>query len=159
MNYILAIDPSLSNTGICLFDTIGNPIKTMSIPTTSKQSHGERLKIIADVLLGLRQQYPITLIVLESGFSRHAVSTQVLYRVRGVIDYLFYDIPEICYAPSSIKKIICGNGRADKIEVQEKIMKLYPDLKFDNMDQSDSVGIGLSYFIEQGIIPCRNSDA
>ena len=159
MNYILAIDPSLSNTGLCLFDTIGNPIKTMSIPTNSKQSHGERLKIIADVLLGLRQQYPITLIVLESGFSRHAVSTQVLYRVRGVIDYLFYDIPEICYAPSSIKKIICGNGRADKIEVQEKIMKLYPDLKFDNMDQSDSVGIGLSYFIEQGIIPCRNSDA
>jgi len=159
MNYILAIDPSLSNTGICLFDTIGNPIKTMSIPTTSKQSHGERLKIIADVLLGLRQQYPITLIVLESGFSRHAVSTQVLYRVRGVIDYLFYDIPEICYAPSSIKKIICGNGRADKIEVQEKIMKLYPDLKFDNMDQSDSVGIGLSYFVPQGIIPWRNSDA
>ena len=159
MNYILAIDPSLSNTGLCLFDTIGNPIKTMSIPTTSKQSHGERLKIIADVLLGLRQQYPITLIVLESGFSRHAVSTQVLYRVRGVIDYLFYDIPEICYAPSSIKKIICGNGRADKSLVQGKILEMFPYMKFENQDQSDSVGIGLCYFIEQGIIPWRNSDA
>ena len=149
MNYILAIDPSLSNTGLCLFDTIGNPIKTMSIPTTSKQSHGERLKIIADVLLGLRQQYPITLIVLESGFSRHAVSTQVLYRVRGVIDYLFYDIPEICYAPSSIKKIICGNGRADKIEVQEKIKKMFPKMEFENNDMSDACAIGSCYFLEK----------
>jgi len=32
-------------------------------------------------------------------------------------------------------------------------------MKFENQDQSDSVGIGLCYFIEKGIISWRNSDA
>jgi len=159
MNYIYAFDLSLSSSGVCIFDKKGNPIKIMSVPTTSKMEHKDRLKVIADNWMELRGQYPTDLIILESGFSRHAVSTQVLYRVRGVIDYLFYDIPEICYAPSSIKKIICGNGRADKSLVQGKILEMFPYMKFENQDQSDSVGIGLCYFIEQGIIPWRNSDA
>jgi len=159
MNYIYSFDLSLSNSGVCIFDKKGNPIKIMSIPTTSKMEHKDRLKIIADNWLELRRQYSTDLIILESGFSRHAASTQAIFKVVGLTQYLFSDCSQFTYAPSTVKKIICGNGRADKIEVQEKIMKLYPDLKFDNMDQSDSVGIGLCWFIEQGIIPWRNNDA
>jgi Holliday junction resolvasome RuvABC endonuclease subunit len=153
MNYIWGMDLSLSCTGISIFEENGNPIKTLSIPTSIKNGeHGRRLKIIADILLELRKQYPPNLIVLESGFSRHAVSTQVLFKLRGLVDYLFYDIKEVVYAPSSIKKIITGNGRSDKSLVQQCILKKFPNMIFENEDESDATGAILCWFIENNLI-------
>ncbi len=149
MNYILALDLSLSCTGVAIFEENGNLIKTLSIPTGTKDGdHGRRLKIIADILLGLREQYPINLIVLESGFSRHAASTQAIFKTHGLAEYIFYDAEIVKFAPSTIKKIITGNGRSDKQKVQEFVLKKFPNIEFENMDQSDSVAIGLSYFIQ-----------
>jgi crossover junction endodeoxyribonuclease RuvC len=148
MNYIYGLDISMSNTGIVIFEENGNPIKALSIPTSTKNgSHGRRLKIIADVFLELRRKYPTNLIVLESGFSRHAVSTQVIYRVRGLIDYIFYDCQEIEFAPSSIKKMVVGNGRADKEEVRKIVSTKFPQLLFNNDDESDAAGTILCYFM------------
>jgi len=159
MDYIYAFDLSLSSSGVCIFDESGNPIKIMSVPTTSKMEHKDRLKVIADNWLELRRQYPTNLIILESGFSRHAASTQAIFKVFGLTQYLFNDCRQFTYAPSSIKKIVTGNGRSDKSVVQGKILEMFPYMKFENQDQSDSVAIGLSYFIEQGIITWRNRDA
>jgi Holliday junction resolvasome RuvABC endonuclease subunit len=151
MNYIYGLDLSLSCTGISIFKENGTPVKTLSIPTSSKDGeHGKRLKIIADVLLDLRKQYPVSLIVLESGFSRHALSTQILFKLRGLVDYLFYDVKEVAYAPSSIKKIIAGSGKADKSLVQERILKRFPNMIFENEDESDATGAIMCYFIENG---------
>jgi crossover junction endodeoxyribonuclease RuvC len=62
---------------------------------------------------------------------------------------LFYDCEQIYYAPSTIKKIICGSGRADKKQVQNKILETYPKLEFKSDDESDAVSIGLCFFIER----------
>jgi Holliday junction resolvasome RuvABC endonuclease subunit len=153
MSYIWGMDLALSCTGIAIFEENGNPIKTLSISTSTKNGeHGRRLKMIADTLLELRKQYPPSLIVLESGFSRHAVSTQVLFKLRGLVDYLFYDIKEIVYAPSSIKKIITGNGRSEKSLVQQCILKKFPNMIFENEDESDATGAILCWFIENNLI-------
>lgn len=53
-------------------------------------------------------------------------------------------------APTSVKKIIAGTGRASKQEVAEAVLEYLesPDLiKFNNLDESDSVAIGISYAI------------
>ena len=53
-------------------------------------------------------------------------------------------------APTSVKKIIAGTGRASKLEVAEAVLEYLesPDLiKFNNLDESDSVAIGISYAI------------
>jgi len=41
----------MSDTGCAIFDEKGNPVKIISIPTTSKQEHKDRLKAIADIYL------------------------------------------------------------------------------------------------------------
>jgi crossover junction endodeoxyribonuclease RuvC len=147
-NYIYAFDLSLSNSGVCIFDENGNPIKILSIPTSSKQEHKDRLKQIGDELLKLRKKYKTNLIILESGFSRHAASTQAIFKVVGMVQYLFSDATQITYAPSSIKKIVTGSGRSEKSIVQESVLKMFPYLKFKNEDESDAVSVGLAYFIE-----------
>jgi len=150
MDYIYGLDLSLSCTGIAIFEENGNLVKTLSVPTSPKDGeHGKRLKIIADKLLELKKQYPPNLIVLESGFSRHAASTQAIFKTHGISEYIFYDVKIIKFAPSTIKKIITGNGRSDKQQVQDFVLKKFPNIIFENMDQSDSVAIGLSYFIQE----------
>jgi len=153
MEYIFGLDPSLSNFGICIFDINGNPIEAISVATSQKDGeHGKRLKIIADVLLDLRKKYETHLIALESGFSRHMVSTQVLYRVRGLCDYIFYDCEVRAFAPSSVKKIVGGSGKTSKTQLQEIISKKFPTLKFDDEDQSDACCIGTCLLIEKNLM-------
>jgi len=148
--YVISLDTSLSNTGYCVFDTDGKPLKIGSIATTGKNSHGERLKIIAEVLLDLRKQYDISTIIFERGFIKYNNSTQALFKVIGVANYIFYDCETIYYAPATIKKIVCGNGRADKELVQQKIKRVFPFLQFDDRDQSDAVSVGYVYFLDKG---------
>lgn len=60
----------MESTGFCIFDENMNPVLIDSIPTKKSQSHGKRLKVIADKLAELKQKYPPEVIVIERGFSR-----------------------------------------------------------------------------------------
>jgi len=153
MKYIFAFDLSISCVGIAIFDTIGNLVEVLSIKTNPKQTHGERLRQIGDKFCDLRYQYNTSTIVIERAFSLHNISTQVLYRVHGLTNYLFYDCTQVYYAPTTIKKAITGTGKADKEEVKRIILKEhFPDATFKNTDESDAVAIGLTYFIDKKII-------
>lgn len=152
MNYIYGLDISMSDTGCAIFDEKGNPVKIISIPTTSKQEHKDRLKAIADKLLELKKEYPTNLIILESGFSRHALSTQAIFKTTGVVSYIFWDATQKFYAPSSVKKIITGDGRSDKLIVKQKILKKFPQLEFNNEDESDATAVCMCWFIENNLM-------
>lgn len=142
----------MSSTGVSVFDEKGNPVEIISIQTTSKMEHKDRLKTIADKLLELKSKYPTNLIILESGFSRHALSTQAIFKTLGVVSYIFCDATQKSYAPSSVKKIITGDGRSDKSVVQQRILKKFPKLKFNNEDESDSAAVICCWFIENNLM-------
>lgn len=165
--YIWAFDLSMDDSGIAIFDKKANPIHICSIKTNEKQTHGERLKYIADKVLELRKQYPTKIIVIERGFSRFNTSTQVIYRVHGLINYLFADCQQIYYPPKKVKSFIL-NGNATKKQLREEIKRRYPDIKFnkiekknkktkqitieENENESDAVAVGLTYFIDHKLI-------
>jgi len=165
--YIWAFDLSMDDSGIVIFDKQENPIYITSIKTNEKQSHGKRLKFIADKILELREKYPTDTIVIERGFSRFNTSTQVIYRVHGLIQYLFYDCEQIYYPPKKVKSFIL-NGNATKKQIREEIKKRYPNVEFskiekknkktkeiiieENENESDSFSVGLTYFMDKGII-------
>ena len=149
--YVYGLDLSLKTTGIAIFDEEGNVEKVCSVSPNEKGTHGIRLKGIADAILELRDQYDPATVIIERAFSRFKNATAVLYRVHGVINYLFHDIVQIYYAPKAIKAKIVG-GNATKKMVREKILSVYPDIKFANDDESDAFATGLMYFINNKII-------
>jgi Holliday junction resolvasome RuvABC endonuclease subunit len=153
--YLWAIDVSLASTGVAIFTKEGKPIHIFSIPTTNKVSTQERLWVIGSVLLETRRQYPTDLIVCEKGFSRFSTSTQMLYRAFGVVSYLFHDIDQVYVPPSTIKKLICGNGRADKKDVEKVVLRQWPDLTFKCDDESDACGVGLYHFVVKDILKLK----
>jgi len=139
----------MESTGFCIFNENLNPVLIDSIPTKKSQSHGKRLKVIYDKMAELRDEYPPKVVVIERGFSRFNMATQVIYRVHGICQLAYHDIENIYYPPKTVKEAILG-GNATKKQVQEEIKKRYPDLVFKTDDESDAMAVGLTYFIKTG---------
>jgi len=150
--YIWSFDLSISSTGASIFTIDGTPILQFSIRTKAKDSYGKRLKIIHDGINVWLEEYPCSILIVESAFTRFNKATQVLYRVHGLIEFMFNESKYFSYAPTTIKKTITGNGRATKEEVSEKILERYKNIKFGNDDESDSFATGVCFFIKQGMI-------
>jgi Holliday junction resolvasome RuvABC endonuclease subunit len=146
--YIWGCDLSLACTGIAIFED-ESPIIVFSIPTSPRKEMKERLKIIADTLLLYKQKYPPNTLVLERCFTRFNLSTQQIFRVHGLVNYLFYECEQIYYPPLTIKKSLTGSGKAKKIDIENCIRKTYPDIKFEDDNQADALAIGRTYFVKK----------
>lgn len=149
----LAIDLSLSNSGYTISNKNKEIIEISSIKTDSCYSTPIRLWIIWEKFKSIRETYSFDLLVLERGFSRYNIATQQLFRVHGIINLLFRDIQQLYYAPTTIKKAICGSGKAKKEEVWKHLKIIYPEIKCRNNDESDSLAIMhyYNYWIEKEI--------
>lgn len=152
MSYLYGLDLSMENTGVTIFDLESNlPIHITSIETNKKHTHGKRLYYIAQEMIRLKELYPPNVVVIERGFSRFNTSTQVIYRVHGLINYLFHDAEQVYYPPKKVKEAIIRGDAAKKL-VRQVIESEYPEVKFENEDQSDSFAVALTYLIINKII-------
>ena len=147
--YVYALDLSLNSTGVCLFTANGVFVLATTIEMNGEKSTQIKLKKIADKLLELIEKYPPEIVIIEQGFTRYNKSTQQIFRVHGVINYLFWEYEQIYYPSSTVKKVITGKGNATKEEVREIIGWEYPAIKFKTFDESDAFAVGKTYFIEQ----------
>ena len=152
MKYIWALDLSLKCTGVAMFTNDGKCVFITSIETHPEKSTQERLFEIGEQLLSLREKYSPMKIIIEQGFTRYNLSTQQLFRVHGLANYLLHDVEQIYYPSMTIKKIVVGKGNVEKEEARQIVLTKYPEMEFKNLDESDAFIIGLAYFIEQGIV-------
>jgi len=77
------------------------------------------------------------------------MSTQVIYRVHGICNLIYYKFEQIYYPPKTVKEAIL-KGDATKKQVQDTIKNKYPNVVFKNEDESDAFAVGLTYFIKTG---------
>lgn len=156
---ILALDLSMSTPGFAVLDIIdGKPVLVHKshVKTNSKHSHGQRLIAIERHLLNLVEMFgPLNAVAREKGFSAHAMTTQVIFRVVGVSDLSlakegYTRIVDI--APTSVKKAVTGNGKASKEEVAEAVEAYVGKQDYATNDESDAVAVGLAYAIQYKLI-------
>ena len=152
MEYIVSLDLSLSNTGVAIFDYEGNCKKLLSIDTNKGDNHSLRLKRIEKALKKIKKEYKPNLVLIEETHPQFANSARIIAMVRGVAILVFYNVEQITYQPTMIRKEVLGKGNAKKEELQNFILENYKDIKFDDLDQSDAFGLGLCYFKKKGII-------
>ena len=147
--YVYALDLSLNSTGVCIFNSDGNFVKKLTIDTNGEKNTPQKLKMIAKHFIELIGKYPPEKVIIEQGFTRYNKSTQQIFRVHGLVNYLFSDYEQKYYPSSSVKKIVAGRGNIDKEELRRVIKLEYPKINFDTYDESDAFAVGLAYFIEQ----------
>jgi crossover junction endodeoxyribonuclease RuvC len=152
MNYIYGLDLSLSNSGIAIFSNDAKLIYLTSIDTKMVKEHQEKLQIIGTGMLKLKKEYPPEKVIFERGFSRFARSTEAVFKVVGLVQYLFSEQEQIFYSPMTIKKIVAGAGNVKKDEVYRVVSKLYPQILMENFDQSDAVSVCVCHFKKTGVM-------
>ncbi len=127
---ILAIDPGTREMGIALLE--GSKLLYHGVTSVPKQkSPHETLRLGRKIILRLINDFQPHVLVVEKTFFANNRSTALLnvfvdeIRAIGKRKGLYV----IRYAPSTVKKFICGNGRAGKDEVAKVVAARYPELK------------------------------
>lgn len=150
--HVYALDLSLNSTGIAIFTNKGALVEYTSVDTTKESTISKKLVKIANQYKIFMKKYPVNKIIIEQGFTRYNISTQMIFRCVGVTNYIFSDYEQISIPASTVKKIITGKGNATKDEVKDSILKIYPNIKCRNFDESDAISVGIAYFKREGII-------
>lgn len=161
-NRVLALDLSLSSPGFAVISVEdGKPylLEASHVKTDAKKSHGERLDMIQYEIDRYIDRYtPLKAIVREKGFSRFPATTQTLFKVVGISDWVSHrygydNIEEI--SPTSVKKLVTGDGKSNKADVERAVrirLGLSDMYKFETDDSSDACAVGLAYLIQKGVI-------
>jgi crossover junction endodeoxyribonuclease RuvC len=160
---ILGIDPGTATTGYGLVNLtkVGNEVVTWGLIETNKKTLKEnRLDFIFEETLRLINLYRPDVFVFEKiFFATNAKTVIAVGQAQGVM-LLAASKGKVSvaeYAPGTIKKMITGNGRAKKKEVQAHIRKIlgnkvksevHKKTHFDNA--ADALAVALTHAFKLG---------
>jgi len=144
--YVYALDLSLNSTGVCIFTNDGKFVEAITIDTKSEDESKLKLRMIGKEFIRLIKKYTPEVIVIEQGFTLYNKSTQAIFRVHGIANYIFCNYEQIYYPATTVKKVVGGKGNMSKEELRNVILKENPDIKFNSFDESDAFAVGITYF-------------
>ncbi|MFD9628618.1 crossover junction endodeoxyribonuclease RuvC [Peribacillus muralis] len=161
---MLGMDLSLSSPAFCVSTVKKGKIQVFHLShlkTNDKKGFGYRLFEIYNHVINIMEEYPVSVAVKEKGFSRHIATTAKLRGVDGVAALAVYErlnieeMPEI--APTTIKKIVTGDGKADKEMVFQGVQNfLYRPIEFtktkSKYDESDALGVCIAYATQKRLL-------
>ncbi len=156
---ILGIDPGTATTGYGLVESDGNgntKVIDWGLIETSKDGLKEkRLEFIYKETLSLLKTHSPDLFVIEKVFfATNAKTAIAVGQAQGVLLLAASKgkVRVIEYAPGTIKKVIAGNGRAKKKDIQKAIRKMlgnqvkskaHKKTHFDNA--ADALAVALTH--------------
>lgn len=156
----LGIDPSLNSTGYGVIKKDGSRLHYISSGIIKFKAGGEG-KIFHSKLLEVSNQIaniiseflPSKVSIEETFVNSNSQSSLKLSVVRGAILLTLaqknLDIHE--FSPNYIKKVITGNGKAEKMQVAFMVPKLLSDFpkkqNFISEDESDALAIAIALAI------------
>lgn len=128
---VLGIDPGTATTGYCLLEANGHgmiPREFDLIETEKSYAHSERLSMIYDHIREIiRGASPDVMAIEKLFFATNAKTAIAVGQAQGVM-YLAaadFSLPVVEYAPGTIKKIVSGDGRADKKAMQRALRQIF----------------------------------
>lgn len=144
---IMGIDPGTARAGWAIVDTNGSQLVTQSygcITTTPTDTPAKRLLEIYETLQSLLRTYrPDCLAIEDLFYATNAKTVIPVGEARGVamLAAAYYGIPVVSYTPLAIKRAVCGDGAADKKQVQRMVMRL---LKLAQIPKPDDAADALA---------------
>ena len=127
---ILAIDPGTKEIGVAFLDgekLIYHGVK--AIP--EDKSPNERLKEGREIIIRLINDFKPDILVVEKSFFANNRTASLLHAFINEIRAIGNKkgLKVVSYATSTVRKSVCGNGRASKKELSKVIVSRYPNLK------------------------------
>lgn len=127
---VLGIDPGTANTGYGVVASRRGRTVALDggvIETAAGLPLERRLAAIhARVCELIAEHAPVALAIEDLYFGANARSAMAVGQARGVVLLAAgqHDLPCSSYTPQQIKSAVCGNGRAEKLQVQQMVQRL-----------------------------------
>lgn len=128
---VLGIDPGTATSGWGVIKTKGHQdfeVVDFGLIETNKDGlHAKRLILIHQSMMSLLDKFhPDVLAVERLFFATNAKTAMSVGQAQGIIMFsaALKDVDIVEYAPGTVKKVISGDGRADKKTVQKFVRKI-----------------------------------
>lgn len=134
---VLGIDPGTATTGYSILESNGHgliPREFDLIETKKSFTHAERLSMIYDHMREIiRTTTPDVMAIEKVFFATNAKTAIAVGQAQGVMFLAAADfkLPIVEYAPGTIKKVVTGNGRADKKQMQASIYDIFKNIGYE----------------------------
>lgn len=125
------------------------------IPIGTFEWLGHGLALFFDSLAEILAKYNVDVYVREKAVITHMADTDRLFRIGGVSDVALWEVRQTGFfdiTPSSVKKIITGNGRARKDEVAKCLAPYVGEQTYMTNDESDAIAVGVAFLIKEGYL-------
>lgn len=148
---ILGIDTSLRSTGYGVLETQGSRLVSLDygrIRNDAKLPLSECLKNIYLKVCGLITQYePEVMAVEEVIYAKNAATMLILGEARGAVitAAVNAELPVFEYEPRAMKRAVCGNGMADKDQIQRMVKTLLNLPELPQNDAADALGLAIAH--------------
>lgn len=127
---VLAIDPGTRHMGVALLDDGALVYSGVKVIRNRRSPH-EILWAGRKIVLRMINDFCPQVLVVEKTFFAKNKNTALLNVLVDEIKNIGRrkGLKVISFAPSTMKKMVCGNGRASKEEVARVVVSKYPELK------------------------------
>lgn len=147
MRVCLGIDPGLARVGYGAVAQSGGgifPVCYGCIETSPDMTFTQRLmRIYSDFQGKISVIRPDFVAIERLFFGRNTTTAEYVYQARGVIMLLTAqnNLPVTELTPNNIKRTVCGNGKANKREVQRRVRDI---LTLDEIPRPDDTADALA---------------
>jgi len=148
---ILGIDTSLRSSGYGVLVTEGSRMRSLEagrIRNAPKLPLSECLRTIHARVAELIAQYAPDVVAIESViYGKNAGTMLVLGEARGAVITAAADagLPIYEYEPRRVKMAVCGNGLAEKEQVQRMVKTLLGLQELPQNDAADALAIAITH--------------
>ena len=154
---ILGIDPGTTSIGYALLDCSARQPKLLEarlVPLAASLAENRLIDIHREIKKIIAQWKPSAASVEKLFFAKNAKTAMTVSEARGVIllTAKLHGITVYEYTPLTIKKVVTGDGTADKTQVQKMvrlILKETASLPVQD-DVFDSIASALCCFYQEG---------
>ena len=155
---ILGIDTSLRSTGYGVLEVQGTRMRALdygNIPNAAKLPLTGCLKAIhAKVAELIVAYHPDVMAIEQVIYGKNAGTMLVLGEARGAVLIAAVDagIPAYEYEPRRMKRAVCGNGMAEKGQIQRMIKTLLALTELPQNDAADALGLAICHANSHSIV-------
>ena len=148
---ILGVDTSLRSTGFGVLETKGSRLVALdygNIPNSAKVPLSECLKRIHAKIAELIAAWnPDVMSIEKVIYGKNANTMMVLGEARGAVIVAGADAgkPIYEYEPRRVKMAVCGNGLAEKEQVQRMIKTLLALPELPQNDAADALALAICH--------------
>ena len=155
---IISIDPGFDRLGVAIMELDSDKPKLLfskCIRTKSKDSHSKRLLELGQEIKEIIQEWSPSIMAIETlFFNTNSTSALGVAEARGVVIYeAMNSLLEVCeYSPQAIKIAVTGYGKADKLQMENMVIRLVklPEENRKRLDDEiDAIAVGITHLASQ----------